>query len=138
MGSKSSKPETITTQYKKDSLIKTILKTENFRVSFQMKADKQEYCSVYNMWKDFITGERNTFYYNNTTKYPQEIKFIRLNDGSIKFTTSTTVTINEEELASFTKMFDNISKNIDEYNKSVTTGLTVTDSGSSSNLLVFD
>ena len=138
MGSKLSKPETITTQYKKDSLIKTILKTEKFRVSFQMKADKQEYRSVYNMWKDFITGERNTFYYNNTTKYPQEIKFIRLNDGSIKFTTSTTVSITEEELASFTKMFDNISKNIDEYNKSVTTGLTVTDSGSSSNLLVFD
>ena len=138
MGSKSSKPETITTEYKKDTLIKTILKTENFRVSFQMKADKQEYRLVHNMWRDFITGERNTFTYNNQTKYPQEIKFIRLNDGSIKFTTSTSVSIKEEELEAFTRMFDNISKNIEQYNKSVTTGLTVTDTGSSSNLLVFD
>jgi len=138
MGSKSSKPETITTQYKKDSLIRTILKTENYRISFQMKADKEEYRSVHNMWKDFITGERSTFSYNNQTKYPQEIKFIRLNDGSIKFTTSTSVTITEEELESFSRMFNNISKNIDEYNKSVTTGLTVTDNSSSSNLLVFE
>ena len=138
MGSKSSKPETITTEYKKDTLIKTVLKMENFRVSFQMKADKQEYRLVHNMWSDFITGERNTFTYNNQTKYPQEIKFIRLNDGSIKFTTSTSVSIKEEELEAFTRMFDNISKNIEQYNKSVTTGLTVTDTGSSSNLLVFD
>ena len=138
MGSKSSKQETITTHYKKDALIKTVLKTENYRIGFQMKADREESRNLQTMWKDFITGARNTFTYNNATKYPQQIKFIRLNDGSLQFTTSTTVNIKEEELESFTRMFDTISKNIDTYNKYVSTGLTVIDNSSSSNLLVFD
>ena len=138
MGSKSSKQETITTHYKKDALIKTVLKTENYHIGFQMKADREESRNLQTMWKDFITGARNTFTYNNATKYPQQIKFIRLNDGSLQFTTSTTVNIKEEELESFTRMFDTISKNIDTYNKSVSTGLTVIDNSSSSNLLVFD
>jgi hypothetical protein len=138
MGSKSSKQETITTHYKKDTFIKTVLKTENYRIGFQMKADREESRNLQTMWKDFITGARNTFTYNNATKYPQQIKFIRLNDGSLQFTTSTTVNIKEEELESFTRMFDTISKNIDTYNKSVSTGLTVIDNSSSSNLLVFD
>ena len=135
MGSLISKKTSIKTQYKKDTLIKTVLKTEKYRISFQMKADKDEFRNLETMWKDFITGARNTFTYNNSTKYPQEIKFIRLNDGSLQFTTSTTVNIDEDELKSFTRMFDTISRNINDYNKPVSTGLTITDSSSSTNLL---
>jgi len=135
MGLLMSKKESITTQYKKDTLIKTVLKTEKYRIGFQMRADKDEFRNIETMWKDFITGARNTFTYNNSTKYPQEIKFIRLNDGSLHFTTSTTVIIDEDELKSFTKMFDTISRNIDSYNKPVSAGLTITDSSSSTNLL---
>ena len=135
MGSLISKKTSIKTQYKKDTLIKTVLKTEKYRISFQMKADKDEFRNLETMWKDFITGARNTFTYNNSTKYPQEIKFIRLNDGSLQFTTSTTVHIDEDELKSFTRMFDTISRNINDYNKPVSTGLTITDSSSSTNLL---
>jgi len=135
MGLLMSKKESITTQYKKDTLIKTVLETEKYRIGFQMRADKDEFRNIETMWKDFITGARNTFTYNNSTKYPQEIKFIRLNDGSLQFTTSTTVNIDEDELKSFTKMFDTISRNIDSYNKPVSAGLTITDSSSSTNLL---
>jgi hypothetical protein len=137
MGSKLCREESITTQYKKDTLIKTILKTDKYRISFQMRADKDEFRNLQIMWKDFISGARNTFIYNNTTKFPQEIKFLRLNDGSLQFTTSTTVNIDEDELKSFSKMFDTISKNIDSYNKPVSAGLTVNDNNNSStNLLV--
>jgi hypothetical protein len=138
MGLLMSKKESITTHYKKDTLIKTVLETEKYRIGFQMRADKDEFRNIETMWKDFITGARNTFTYNNSTKYPQEIKFIRLNDGSLHFTTSTTVIIDEDELKSFTKMFDTISRNIDSYNKPVSAGLTITDSSSSTNLLVND
>ena len=137
MGSKLCREESITTQYKKDTLIKTILKTNKYRISFQMRADKDEFHNLETMWKDFITGARNTFIFNNTTKFPQEIKFLRHNDGSLQFTTSTTVNIDEDELKSFSKMFDTISKNIDSYNKPVSAGLTINDNNSSStNLLV--
>jgi len=137
MGSKLCREESIRTQYKKDTLIKTILKTDKYRISFQMRADKDEFRNLQIMWKDFISGARNTFIYNNTTKFPQEIKFLRLNDGSLQFTTSTTVNIDEDELKSFSKMFDTISKNIDSYNKPVSAGLTVNDNNNSStNLLV--
>jgi hypothetical protein len=137
MGSKLCREESITTQYKKDTLIKTILKTNKYRISFQMRADKDEFRNLQIMWKDFISGARNTFIFNNTTKFPQEIKFLRLSDGSLQFSTSTTVNIDEDELKSFSKMFDTISKNIDSYNKPVSAGLTINDNNNSStNLLV--
>ena len=140
MGSKSSKPNnnTITTEYKKDSIIKTILKTDNYRLAFQMKAVKEESRMVNALWKDFINGGRNVFIYNNATKYPQTIKFTRLNDGSLQFNVSTNVNIKEEEIESFTKMFDTISSNIEKYDKSEASGLTGLNNGSSTNLLSID
>jgi len=136
MGSKSSKSATITTEYRKDTIIKTILKTDEFRLAFQMKALKEESSALQTMWKEFITGERNTFYYNTATKHNQQIKIVRLNDSSLELSVVTNVDLQEKDLESFTKMFDSISKNIEAYDKSEATGLT--GYASSSNLLVVD
>jgi len=138
MGSNSSKPATITTEYRKDTIIKTVLKTDEFRLAFQMKALKEESCSLQNMWKDFITGGRNTFYYNTATKHNQQIKIIRMNDGSLELSVVTNVDLKEEDLESFTKMFDTISKNIEAYDKSEATGLLGINNGSSTNLLIVE
>ena len=136
MGSKSSKPATITTTYKKDTIIKTVLKTENFRLAFQMKALKEESQSLQNMWKEFINEGRNTFIYTTATKYPQQIKIIRKNDGSLELSVLTNVDLKLEDLESFTKMFNTISQNIEAYTKTEATGFI--GYGSSSNLLVVD
>jgi hypothetical protein len=136
MGSIKSKPATITTSYKKDTIIKTILKTDDFRLAFQMKALKEESSALQAMWKDFITGERNTFYYTTATKHNQQIKITRISDGSLQLSVVTILELKEENLQDFTKMFDSISKNIEAYDKSEATGLT--GYGSSSNLLVID
>ena len=137
MGSMKSKPtSTITTEYRKDAIIKTILKTEDFRLAFQMKALKEESRILQNIWKDFITGARNTFYYNTATKYNQQIKIVRINDGSLQLTVTTNVDLKEEDLQEFTKMFDTISKNIENYDKCEATG--ITGNGSSNNLLIFE
>jgi hypothetical protein len=138
MGSNSSKPATITTEYRKDTIIKTVLKTDEFRLAFQMKALKEESRSLQNMWKDFITGGRNTFYYNTATKHNQQIKIIRMNDGSLELSVVTNVDLKEEDLESFTKMFDTISKNIEAYDKSEATGLLGINNGSSTNLLIVE
>jgi len=138
MGSNSSKPPTITTEYRKDTIIKTVLKTDEFRLAFQMKALKEESRSLQNMWKDFITGGRNTFYYNTATKHNQQIKIIRMNDGSLELSVVTNVDLKEEDLESFTKMFDTISKNIEAYDKSEATGLLGINNASSTNLLIVE
>ena len=136
MGSAKSKPANITTEYRKDTIIKTILKTDEFRLAFQMKALKEESRALQTMWKDFITGGRNTFYYNTATKHNQQIKIVRINDGSLQLSVVTNVDLEEDDLESFTKMFDTISKNIDAYDKSEATGLT--GNGSSTNLLIVE
>jgi hypothetical protein len=136
MGSKSSKPATITTEYKKDTIIKTVLKTDEFRLAFQMKAVKEESNALQNLWKDFITGARSTFIYNNATKYPQQIKILRNNNNTLQLSVLTTVDLKEEDLESFTKMFDTISKNIKAYDKSEASGLV--GNSSSSTLLIFE
>jgi len=138
MGSMKSKPATatITTEYRKDTIIKTILKTDDFRLAFQMKALKEESRALQNMWKDFISGGRNTFYYNTATKHNQQIKIVRINDGSLQLSVVTNVDLKEEDLEVFTKMFDTINKNIEAYDKSEATGLT--GSGSSTNLLIVE
>lgn len=138
MGSKLSKESIVTTEYKKDSIIKTILKTNDFRLAFQMKATREESYILQNGWKEFITSGRNTFTYKTATKYPQQIKFIRLNDGSIDFSVITTVAMKEEDLQTFTNMFDGISKNIEKYDKSEATGIIGINNGSSTNLLSID
>ena len=138
MGSATSKPATITTEYRKDTIIKTVLKTDEFRLAFQMKALKEESRALQNMWKDFITGGRNTFYYNTATKHNQQIKILRINDGSLQLSVVTNVDLKEEDLESFTKMFDIISKNIEAYDKSEATGLVGINNGSSTNLLIVE
>jgi len=136
MGSVKSKPATITTEYRKDTIIKTILKTDDFRLAFQMKALKEESRALQTMWKDFITGGRNTFYYNTATKHNQQIKITRISDNSLELSVVTILELKEEDLESFTKMFDSISKNIENYDKSEATGLT--GNNSSSNLLIVE
>lgn len=137
MGSSKSKPTaTITTEYRKDTIIKTVLKTDEFRLAFQMKALKEESRALQTMWKDFITGGRNTFYYTTATKHNQQIKITRINDGSLELSVVTILELKEEDLQSFTKMFDTISKNIDNYDRSEATGLT--GNGSSTNLLIVE
>ena len=138
MGSAKSKPATITTEYRKDTIIKTVLKTDEFRLAFQMKALKEESRALQTMWKDFITGGRNTFYYNTATKHNQQIKILRINDGSLQLSVVTNVDLKEEDLESFTKMFDTISKNIEAYDKSEASGLVGINNGSSTNLLIVE
>ena len=138
MGSKTSKPATITTEYKKDTIIKTILKTEDFRLAFQMKATKEESSKLQTMWKDFITGARSTFMYNTATKHNQLIKFTRHHNGYIQLSATTTVDLTEEDIESFTKMFDTISKNIESYDKSEASGLIGIQNNSLTNLLIFE
>lgn len=136
MGSTKSKPATITTEYRKDTIIKTVLKKEEFRLGFQMKAIKEESQALQTMWKDFISGGRNTFYYNTATKHNQQIKIVRINDGSLQLSVVTNIDLKEDDLQDFTKMFDTISKSIDAYDRSEATGLT--GNGSSTNLLIVE
>ena len=140
MGSVKSKPNnhTITTEYKADTVIKTILKTDDFRLAFQMKATKEESRNLQNVWKDFINGARSTFIYNNTTKYPQQIKITRLHNNSLQLTVTTSVDLKEDDLEAFTKMFNTISSNIEKYNKTEATGFSGINNGSSTNLLTID
>ena len=88
------------------------------------------------MWKEFINEGRNTFIYTTATKYPQQIKIIRKNDGSLELSVLTNVDLKLEDLESFTKMFNTISQNIEAYTKTEATGFI--GYGSSSNLLVVD
>lgn len=140
MGSKSSKSvmenASITTEFKKDTIIKTILKTSNFRFALQMKATKLESKRLNESWKDFITGVRDTFIFNNETKYPQYIKITRVNNR-LQFSATTTVEMEEGDLAVLTKMFSKIDNEIQKYDVSGPSGLTsVNTSSSSLNLLV--
>jgi len=140
MGNKSSKSvmenASITTEFKKDTIIKTILKTANFRFALQMKATKLESKRLNESWKDFITGVRDTFIFNNETKYPQYIKITRVNNR-LQFSATTTVEMVEEDLAVLTKMFSKIDNEIQKYDSSGPSALTsVNTSSSSLNLLV--
>jgi hypothetical protein len=139
MGSKSSKSvmenPSITTEFKKDTIIKTVLKTANFRFALQMKATKLESKRLNESWKDFINGIRDNFIFNNETKYPQYIKIMRMNN-KIQFSTTTTVEMKEEDLDVLTKMFSKIEDEIQKYEVSSPSGLTITNNSSSSNLLI--
>ena len=142
MGNKSSKSvmenASITTEFKKDTIIKTILKTANFRFALQMKATKLESKRLNESWKDFITGVRDTFIFNNETKYPQYIKITRVNNR-LQFSATTTVEMVEEDLAVLTKMFNKIDNEIHKYDSSGPSALTsVNTSSTSLNLLVSD
>ena len=125
----------ITTEYRKDTIIKTILKTDEFRLAFQMKATNEESDKVQNLWQDFISGARNVFSYQTATKYPQTIKIMKIED-KYQLVFSTTIDLKEEDMEKFTKMFNEISKNIKKYDKSEASGLTGINSNSSLNLLV--
>jgi hypothetical protein len=125
----------ITTEYRKDTIIKTILKTDEFRLAFQMKATNEESDKVQNLWQDFISGARNVFSYQTATKYPQTIKIMKIED-KYQLVVATTIDLKEEDMEKFTKMFNEISKNIKKYDKSEASGLNGINSGSSLNLLV--
>lgn len=136
MGNNVSKTDAkITTEYRKDTIIKTILKTDEFRLAFQMKATNEESDKVQNLWQDFISGARNVFSYQTATKYPQTIKITKIED-KYQLVVSTTIDLKEEDMEKFTKMFNEISKNIKKYDKSEASGLTGINSNSSLNLLV--
>lgn len=125
----------ITTEYRKDTIIKTILKTDEFRLAFQMKATNEESDKVQNLWQDFISGARNVFSYQTATKYPQTIKIMKIED-KYQLVVATTIDLKEEDMEKFTKMFNEISKNIKKYDRSEASGLNGINSNSSLNLLV--
>jgi len=136
MGNNVSKNDAkITTEYRKDTIIKTILKTDEFRLAFQMKATNEESDKVQNLWQDFINGARNVFSYQTATKYPQTIKIMKIED-KYQLVVATTIDLKEEDIEKFTKMFDEISKNIKKYDRSEASGLNGINSNSSLNLLV--
>jgi carbonic anhydrase len=136
MGNNVSKNDAkITTEYRKDTIIKTILKTDEFRLAFQMKATNEESDKVQNLWQDFISGARNVFSYQTATKYPQTIKIMKIED-KYQLVVATTIDLKEEDIEKFTKMFNEISKNIKKYDRSEASGLTSINSNSSLNLLV--
>ena len=125
----------LSVEYKKDAIIKTVLKNKRFRLGFQIRAIKEESYALQNQWKDFISGERSTFTYNSATKYPQQIRFLRLNDGTVEFTSSTTIPLTPEDLDSFTQIFDTLVKSVEAYDKSLPSGLSAYNNNSSTNLL---
>jgi len=125
----------ITTEYRKDTIIKTILKTDEFRLAFQMKATNEESDKLQNLWSDFINGARNVFSYQTATKYPQTIKIMKIED-KYQLVVATTINLKEEDMEKFTKMFNEISKNIKKYDRSEASGLNGINSNSSLNLLV--
>jgi len=125
----------ITTEYRKDTIIKTILKTDEFRLAFQMKATNEESDKLQNLWSDFINGARNVFSYQTATKYPQTIKIMKIED-KYQLVVATTIDLKEEDIEKFTKMFNEISKNIKKYDRSEASGLNGINSNSSLNLLV--
>ena len=136
MGNNVSKNDAkITTEYRKDTIIKTILKTDEFRLAFQMKATNEESDKLQNLWSDFINGARNVFSYQTATKYPQTIKIMKIED-KYQLVVATTIDLKEEDMEKFTKMFDEISKNIKKYDRSEASGLNGINSNSSLNLLV--
>jgi hypothetical protein len=136
MGNNVSKNDAkITTEYRKDTIIKTILKTDEFRLAFQMKATNEESDKLQNLWSDFINGARNVFSYQTATKYPQTIKIMKI-ENKYQLVVATTIDLKEEDMEKFTKMFDEISKNIKKYDRSEASGLNGINSNSSLNLLV--
>lgn len=134
MGNKNSK-SSVATEFKKDTIIKGIVKTSNFRFALQMKATKLESQRLNDSWKDFITGVKDVFIFNNETKYPQCIKITRANN-IVQFSVTTNIQLEEEELSRITDMIKQIEKEIRKYDVSKPSGLTIINSSSSTNLLV--
>lgn len=139
MGIKSSKSvmddATVRVEFKKDTIIKTILKTTHFRFALQMRATKEEGRRLNEGWKDFLLGVKDSFIYYTETKYPQYIKISRVNE-KIQFSITTTVQMEEEDLDTLTKMFSKIETEIRKYEKVTPSGLVPISSNSSLNLLI--
>ena len=140
MGNAPTKPDTpnanIRAEFKKDSIIKTTLKTANFRFALHMKATKEEGRRLNESWKDFLSGVKESFIYYTETKYPQYIKITRVNN-KIQFSITTTVQMEEEDLDNLTQMFSKIEHEIRNYDTTAPSGLIgVTNSSSSLNLLI--
>lgn len=126
----------IRAEFKKDSIIKTTLKTANFRFALHMKATKEEGRRLNETWKDFLSGVKESFIYYTQTKYPQYIKISRVND-KIQFSITTNIEMKEEDLDNLTQMFSKIETEIRDYDTPVASGLIgVTNSSSSLNLLI--
>ena len=101
-----------------------------------MTATKSEIEKIQERWNDFMSNIKDDFIYISTTRYPQTVKINR--DGKdIYLSLSTKIDITEEDLQSFTKMFNSIETAIKEVNQKDSIGLNTTESNNSSlNLLV--
>jgi hypothetical protein len=138
MGSSASKNQIISIQnkVKKENTIQTTLSTKHFKFALLMTATKSEIEKIQERWTDFMSNIKDDFIYISTTRYPQTVKINR--DGKdIYLSLSTKIDITEEDLQSFTKMFNSIETAIKEVNQKDSIGLNTTESNSSSlNLLV--
>ena len=138
MGSSASKNQILSIQnkIKKENTIQTTLSTTHFKFALLMNATKSEIEKIQERWKDFLSNIKDDFIYISTTRYPQTVKVHR--DGNeIYLTLSTKINISEEDLQSFTKMFNSIETAIKEVNQKDSIGLTTPESNNSSlNLLI--
>jgi carbonic anhydrase len=136
MGASTSSPLSLTSKFKKDETIQTVLKTKTFRFALLIQSIPKEIERIQERWVDFISKSKDSFIYVTTTRHPQTIRVER--EGNQNYlTVSTKIEITNTDLQALTKMFDEIEKSIKELNKTDVVGLAVTgSSGSSLNLLV--
>jgi hypothetical protein len=138
MGLTSSKNDilSIKNKVKKDEILQTILHTKHFKFAFLMHANMSEIERVQERWSDFLLKSKDEFMYITTTRRPQTIKIFRDNE-ELFLSLSTKISINEDDLSSFTKMFNSMETTIKEIHEKDVVGLSFSSSNNSSlNLLV--
>ena len=144
MGGSSSKSKNDTfslkTSFKIDTTIQAILQTKHFRFGFLMKATQVEVDRIQERWQDFLAKTSDEFVYHTGTKYSQIIKISReLPSNKLSFIQTSSIDIDNDDLNSLTKMFNEISDTIRDSHKTEVVGLEGRESKNSSlNLLATD
>jgi hypothetical protein len=138
MGQTNSKNDilSIKNKIKKDETLQTILHTKHFKFAFLMDAKLSEMERIQERWSDFLSNSKDDFVYITTTRRPQTIKIFRDNE-ELFLSLSTKIKINEDDLNSFTKMFNSMESAIKEIHQKDVVGLSFSSNNNSSlNLLV--
>ena len=126
----------LTSKFKKDETIQTVLKTKTFRFALLMHALPKEIERIQERWADFISKSKDSFVYVTTTRRPQTIKVEREGDKNY-LTVTTKIELNDQDINSLTKMFEEIENAVKGLNVKDVVGLSSSaSSGSSLNLLV--
>jgi len=144
MGGATSKTKSDTfslkTAFKRDATIQTILRTKHFRFALLMSATQVEIDRIQERWQDFLAKTNDEFVYHTGTKYSQIIKISRESPSNkLSFTQTSVIDIDDEDLDSLTRMFNEISDTIRDSHKAEVVGLEGRESKNSSlNLLATD